>query len=164
MGPNENLIHSFVSIWTWLLPTVPYQLCPSSAQQFILFHQSETNNTQGRAQFRSHYLILTHCWLCCFNSKCIRMTLCQMRHGATDTTIWLMHVYQKCYGTLQNTMMRQILPYHTQTPNILVTTKMNQIRYMRYTTKCGKDKLSDPYAKYYSPVKYSAELIVLFRG
>jgi hypothetical protein len=31
--------------------------------------------------------------------------------------------------------------------------------------KCGKDKLSDPYAKYYSPVKHSAaEPLVLVRG
>jgi len=24
-----------------------------------------------------------------------------------------MHIHQKCYGTLQNTMMMQILPYHS---------------------------------------------------
>jgi hypothetical protein len=34
---------------------------------------------------------------------------------------------------------------------------------MRNTTKYGKEKLSDPHAKYYSPVKYSAAwLIELF--
>jgi hypothetical protein len=49
--------------------------------------------------------------------------------------------------------------------SISVTTKMNLIRHMRNTTKCGKEKLSDPYAKYYSQVKHSAaEPTVLFRG
>jgi hypothetical protein len=49
--------------------------------------------------------------------------------------------------------------------SISVATKMNLLRHMRNTKECGKDKLSIPYAKYYSPVKHSAaELIVLYQG
>ena len=79
----------------------------------------------------------------------------------------MMHAHHKCYGTLHITEHYDEADTSVSHSDFSIsdTTKMNLIRHMRNTTKCGKDKLSDPYAKYYSSVKHSAaELIVLFRG
>jgi hypothetical protein len=43
---------------------------------------------------------------------------------------------------------------------------MHPTGHIKNTTSCGKDKLSDSYAKYYSPAEHFAfdEIIVLFEG
>lgn len=48
---------------------------------------------------------------------------------------------------------------------ISVTTKMNPNRHTKNIINCGKQKLSDSYTKYYSPIKYlTFEIIVLCKG